>query len=88
MPLIAARCLIYMAYHGASHDSHLRFWPGGGGVSQKSNPFLPSCVPCEKNPPSECPDFGLKFRSAPAEAFLNSDMVLLRGDPGSKLLWV
>lgn len=84
MPRMTTRYLIDMAYQGASHDSHLRFWPGGGGVSPKINPFLPSCAPCAKKPPSECPDFGLKFRSAPADTFRNSDMMLLLS-PGSKL---
>lgn len=31
----------------ASHDSHLRFWPGGGGVSLKRRP-VESRVPAEK----------------------------------------
>ena len=42
-----------VAYQGASQSSHLRDWPGGGGVSLKSLPLTwPSpCTPSAKYPP-------------------------------------
>ena len=63
-------------YHETSHDSHLRFWPGGGGVSPNRNPFLPSCVPGPNQLPLDSPDLGLKFRKTLGDAFLNHDMLL------------
>lgn len=46
-------CESTATHHGASQSSHLRFWPGGGGVSPKRMPFLwPSgCAPSAQNPP-------------------------------------
>ena len=47
----------------ASHDSHLRLWPGGGGVSENRMPLGSVRVPSEKNglPPLEA--FGRRWRS-------------------------
>lgn len=46
-----------VTHKGISQDSHLRFWPGGGGVSPNKYPFLPVWVPSDqKEPPGQpCP---------------------------------
>jgi hypothetical protein len=43
------------AHQDASHDSHLRLWPGGGGVSENRMPLGSVRVPSEKKglPPLE-----------------------------------
>lgn len=51
-------------HQGASQASHLRLWPGGGGVSPNRMPFLSVRVPSLKKPGPPDDAFGRKLRSA------------------------
>ena len=44
-----------VAYHGASHDSHFLFMPGGGGVSPNKSPSGFAFVPSDQKPPGGPP---------------------------------
>lgn len=70
--------MLRIAYHVASQDSHFRFCPGGGGVSPNNRPFLSVRAPSPKKLPSEWPALGLKFLSAPVDAFLKNDIAMCR----------
>ena len=63
---VALPRIVIFTYQGASHDSHLRFWPGGGGDSLKRSPvgsFFPSA---KKLPLSALPRIFI-FRILPNE---------------------
>ena len=69
-------------HQDASHDSHFRLWPGGGGVSENRMPLGSVRVPSEKNglPPLEA--FGRRWRSVCTDT-RDSDIA---GSPAARAL--